>query len=125
MFLIFARHEARYVFKCYDWNIERVAEINESCALDARIYIKRAGHNLRLVSYDAYCVATETSEADYEILCEVFCHFEETTFVYYEFDDVAHVIRFIWILRHNVTKAFFYAVCGVVGRKEWGVFNIV
>ena len=54
VFLLYARQEARNVLDCHNGNVERVAELDESCRLVAGINVYGTGKIVRLICHETH-----------------------------------------------------------------------
>src|SRR5260221_14201932 len=93
MFLIFTRHESRYIFKRDNRNIEAVAETDEAGCLFAGVNIEDACVVRWLVSDNSYAVPAEAGEANDDVGGEILVNLEEAPIVHNHLDGFIDVIR--------------------------------
>lgn len=101
VFLCTSWQESRYIFECYNRNIETVAETDETRSLVRSVNIKHTCQICRLIGNDTYRTSTQTSKTDYNILCKVRHNLEEIMIVDYRFDDVFDIIWHVRVVRNN------------------------
>ena len=101
VFLCTSWQEPRYIFECYNRNIETVAETDETRSLVRSVNIKHTCQICRLIGNDTYRTSTQTSKTDYNILCKVRHNLKEIMIVDYRFDDVFDIIWHVRVVRNN------------------------
>ena len=87
------RQEARDVDEGDQRDVERIAEADETGALDRRIDVEHTGERLGLVADDADHVTVEAREADHQVLRVERGDLEEVVVVDDQLDHLLHVVR--------------------------------
>ena len=125
MFLCTSWQETRYIFECYNRNIETVAETDETRSLVRSVNIKHTCQICRLIGNDTYRTSTQTSKTDYNILCKVRHNLKEIMIVDYRFDDVFDIIWHVRVVRNNCHQWFFCTTDIICTRNRRSIFHVV
>src|SRR6185369_9217167 len=99
--LLRAGQKSRHIFKGDKWDIEAVAEADETCGLYGSIDIEHACKHCGLICHNSDRVAVETSKSDDDIFGEMLCHLEEESLIDYQVYHLADIVGEIWIGRNN------------------------
>ena len=125
VFLTRSGEESGDIDESYKWNIEGVAETDETGTLARCVAVKNAGKELGLVGDDADCLDVETGETDDEVLRIVTLYFEEFAVVDYSADYFIHVIGTCSRVRDDFVERIFESVDRVVTFNQRGFFKVV
>src|SRR5262249_5947944 len=86
--------KARDVFKCDQWNVERITETHEARTFHRGVYIEDTGQKCGLIGDDTDGKAVHARKADHQVSCKVFVNLEEIGFVYNGVNGVLDVVGF-------------------------------
>ncbi len=125
MLLCRSRQEARHILKCYERNVERIAEADEARGLVGSVYVEHSGEERRLVGYYTDCLSAESCEADDHVLGELRHHLEEVLVVNHRCYDILNVVWLVRVLGYNRLQAFDVAVDVVVAGDDGRVLHVV
>ncbi len=128
-FLIRTWQKSGNIFKSDQGNVERIAESNESRALQRRFDIEASGKMRRLVRDDADGTAIEPRKSNHKILRVKFVNLKKISIVGNGVNDVLDVVGNIRFRRHKRVQRWFRAIrriaCGtlrhilqIVGGKK-------
>ncbi len=125
VFLGCAGHEAGYVYKGHDRDIERVAEAHETSALHGRIDIQAARQNHGLIGHHTDRAALHAHEAHHDVAGKVRLDLEKITLIGHLLDQLTNVVGFAGIFGHQGIQGWILAGSGVFGGPAGRALPIV
>ena len=125
IFLTDTRQEARHVDQCQDRDLEGVAKAHKPRGFARAVDIETACKHHRLVGHDADRLAFKADKAGEDVLGEILLDLVEIALVGDLGDEFLHVIRRVWVSRHQRIKAVFHAGRIVEERAHGGFLAVV
>src|SRR5574344_1629352 len=94
------REEARHIDETNDWNVEGIAEADETGTLARGVAVEHTSELRRLVGNDTHGTTVEAREADDDVLGMAWLHLEELAVIDCSGNDLIHVVCLVWIVRN-------------------------
>ena len=125
IFLTCTRQESRNINQSNQWNIESVAETNETTSLTRSIAIQTSSHYLRLVSNDTYSLTIETCKTYDNILSIISMYFQEFVIINDCTDHFIHIVCLVWIIRNDLVQVIIQTVDRIFTFDQRSFFHVV
>ena len=125
VFLRCARHEAGYVHKGDDGDVERITKAHKTRGLDAGLDVQTACQHQRLVGYNAYGLAAHAGKANQDVLGVVRLQLEEVAVIHGLEDELLHVIGLVGVAGHQGVERHVGTVGRVCRRTHRGFFLVI
>ncbi len=96
--LLRAGQKAGHVFKRHQWNVEAIAEADETRSFYRGINVERAREHCRLIGHDPNRLAVQTRESDDDVFRVVFVDFKKVSVIDDRMNHVFHVIGHVRLI---------------------------
>ncbi len=118
-------HETRDILEGDQRDIERIAEADESCALDGGVVVEHPGESLWLIGDDAGGSSVEAGKAHDEVGCEIGLDLEEAAVVHHPCDHLAHIVGKVRVVGKQEVEFGIFPVRGIIGGRHGRSFEVI